>query len=129
MTGSGAYRALNAGGAHRIVHSPFRTCRRKISEPSGNPTTFTYDTDDRLAAKQDAENRLTSYTYDALSRPFQVFNTAIQRGALERRSYRPNGQLASLTDARGNVTTYDYDGLDRPARVVLRHSLLRQVNN
>lgn len=43
--------------------------------------------------------RVTQFTYDALSRPYQVFNPAISGGALVQQTYTADGLRASLTDA------------------------------
>src|SRR6202030_4598431 len=55
--------------------------------------------------------------YDALGRPAQVSNAAIQSAPLVQRAYTPDGRTASLTIAHDNttfnVTTLAYDGLDR----------------
>ena len=56
---------------------------------------------------------------DALGRPAQVSNAAIQSAPLVQRAYTPDGLTASLTIARDNatfnVTNFAYDGLDRLA--------------
>jgi len=51
---------------------------------------------------------------DALGRPAQVSNSAIQSAPLVQRAYTPDGLTASLTIARDNatfnVTNFAYDG-------------------
>ena len=82
-------------------------------DPDGHTTTYAYDKLDRVSSITDAASRVTSLTYDAESRPYQVFNTAIQSGALEKHEYTDNGKEFRFTDARSNQTTYTYDGFDR----------------
>lgn len=52
--------------------------------------------------------RLTQFTYDALSRPHQLFNPAIagsiSGGALVQQTYTVGGLRAALTDANNNTT-------------------------
>jgi RHS repeat-associated protein len=86
---------------------------KTITDPNGNTTTYSYDVDDRTQsiAEPVSVNRMTSFTYDALSRLATVIDST---GAVsERYAYTPNGRQASFTDARGNLTTYQYDGFDR----------------
>lgn len=65
----------------------------------------------------DALGRITIYTYDALSRPYEVFNPAIagaiSGGTLVRQTYTADRLRASLTDAGNNTTSFAYDGFDR----------------
>jgi YD repeat-containing protein len=70
---------------------------------------------DRLVTTTDALGRVTTNVYDALGRPTQVINAAVQAAPLLQQAYTPNGKLASLTDANGNTTNFAYDGFDRPS--------------
>jgi YD repeat-containing protein len=86
------------------------------TDANGNIIRYVYDLDDRLIQVSDPVGRMTSLTYDALSRPYQTFNLAIQTQPLVQNNYTPNGKLASLTDRHvptGNTTSLAYDGLDR----------------
>ena len=73
----------------------------------------------RLARATDAVGRVTTFGYDALSRPASVTNAAIQAMPVVQRAYTPDGLTASLTIARSNtvfnVTNLAYDGFDRLA--------------
>jgi RHS repeat-associated protein len=63
----------------------------------------------------------TTWSYDALSRPYQVYNTAIQANPLLQQTYTADGLRASLADANyvpvthPSITTFAYDGFDRLA--------------
>ncbi|API57989.1 hypothetical protein BSL82_00620 [Tardibacter chloracetimidivorans] len=85
------------------------------TDANGNITRYAYDVVDRLQSVTDPVGNVTSYAYDAMSRQTQLFNTAIQAGALETRSYAPDGMLASLADATHPATSFAYDGFDRLA--------------
>ena len=61
----------------------------------------------------DAVGRVGTVAYDALSRPTQSFNKAIQSGPLMQQAWTADGLRASLTDANGNLTAFAYDGFDR----------------
>ncbi|MEO6842566.1 MAG: RHS repeat-associated core domain-containing protein [Bradyrhizobium sp.] len=82
-------------------------------DANGNPTTFAYDTVDRVSSVTDQMQRVTSYAYDALSRQISVSNPAIQSTPLLRQAYTPDGLIASLTNANGFVTNFTPDGFDR----------------
>ena len=76
-------------------------------------TRYAYDAVERLSSVTDPLNRVTSFTYDPLSRRLALYNPAIQPGALQQWGYTPDGLVGGLTDANGNVTTFTPDGFDR----------------
>ena len=55
---------------------------------------------------RDAENRITTQSYDAEGRLIAVNSSA---GGATSYSYTPFGELSTLTDANGNATTLNYD--------------------
>jgi len=85
------------------------------TDANGNVTRYAYDAADRLQSMTDPLGKVTSFGYDMMSRQTQVFNTAIQAGALQIKTYSPDGMLASLADATHPATTFAYDGFDRLA--------------
>lgn len=85
------------------------------TDANGNVTRTAYDAVDRVASVTDPTGSITTFAYDAMSRQTQIFNPAIQAGALVTRGYTPDGLTASLSDAAAHATTYAYDGLDRLA--------------
>lgn len=94
-----------------------------ITDPNGNRTTYSYDADDRKQSVSQpvstALARVTSYTYDAMSRPATMVDNL--GNIAETYSYTPNGKMATFTDAHmpagsGNTTSYSYDGFDRLMR-------------
>jgi RHS repeat-associated protein len=90
-----------------------------VTDPLGNTVTTTYDLDDRKQTVTSqvtaSQNRQMTYSYDALSRLYQVSDTTAGAPGtpLETRSYSGNSNLTGFTDANGHQMTYLYDGLDR----------------
>ena len=89
-----------------------------ITDPLGNTVMATYDADDRrqtvTAQVSATQNRQRTYTYDSLSRLYQVSDTTAAPGTvLETHAYSPNSNEIAFTDANSNQTTYTYDGFDR----------------
>jgi RHS repeat-associated protein len=71
---------------------------RKLVDPKGNTTTFTYDDRGHVLTAADANANAAGGTPSAT-----VTNT-----------YDPNGLLQTATDALGHVTTYTYDAKGNP---------------
>jgi RHS repeat-associated protein len=96
---------------------------QSTTDPNGNQTTYSYDTDDRKQTVTrpvlPSVGRVTTFSYDPMSRLATVVDNA---GNIARTySYTPNGKHASFTDGHapsgtGNTTTYSYDGFDQLAR-------------
>jgi len=90
-----------------------------VTDSLGNTTTTTYDVDDRVQTVTQqitaAQNRQRTYSYDALSRLFQISDTTAGSPGpvLETHSYTPNGRALSFTDANNHAMSYAYDGVDR----------------
>ena len=90
-----------------------------VTDPLGNTVTTTYDADDRkqtvTTQVSATQNRQRTYTYDALSRLYQVSDTTAGSPGtpLETHSYSPNSNPLSFTDANGHAMSYAYDGFDR----------------
>jgi YD repeat-containing protein len=90
-----------------------------VTDPLGNTTTTTYDADDRvLTVTQQVtatQNRQRTYSYDALSRLYQLSDTSAGNPGtlLETHSYTLNGNGAKLYDANSHYHVLRYDGFDR----------------
>ena len=56
--------------------------RASLTDANLNVTSFAYDGCDRLSRTTDAVGRITIYSYDALSRPCEVFNPALDVGVV-----------------------------------------------
>jgi RHS repeat-associated protein len=90
-----------------------------VTDPLGNTTTTTYDADDRaLTLTQQVSatmNRQRTYSYDALSRLYQLSDTSAGSPGtlLETHSYTLNGNPLSFIDANSHTTSNAYDGFDR----------------
>jgi RHS repeat-associated protein len=105
-----------SNGGSNVVTSYTYTPTGKVlttTDPNGNVTRNSYDTDDRLASVTDPAGRTTSYAYDAMSRRVSATNAAIQSTPLVQFAYTPDGLLGSLTDANNNATSFTPDGFDR----------------
>lgn len=89
--------------------------RATTTDANNNITSFSYDSADRLSFSIDATGRTTRYGYDSLGRQISISNPAIQAAPLLQQSYTLDGLLASLTDANNHATSFAYDGLNRLA--------------
>ncbi|CAN5129292.1 hypothetical protein BH10PSE6_BH10PSE6_20880 [soil metagenome] len=83
------------------------------TDARGNVTRYAYDQLDRLVSVIDPMDRLTQFTYTALSQPYRTYNTAIQAAPLLEQAWTDDGLRASLKDANGNSTSFAYDRFDR----------------
>jgi len=90
-----------------------------VTDPLGNTVTTTYDQDDRKQTVTSqvtaVQNRQLTYSYDALSRLYQMSDTTAGSPgtALETHAYSANSNETGFTDADGHQMTYLHDGLDR----------------
>jgi RHS repeat-associated protein len=109
---------------------------KKVTDPSGDATTVTYDDDGNLLETTDAEGAKVNRTYDdrgmltQLVEDFEVgpparrLTTKFAYDAVgnTKHVYSPRAVEAAggnPTPSSDFVTTTDYDGLDRPVRVLL----------
>jgi RHS repeat-associated protein len=90
-----------------------------VTDANSNPTTRTYDLNDRLQSVTQPVapgiSRLTRYNYDTSNRLVSVIDNT--GNIAEQYSYTANGKLATFTDAGGNATSYTYDGFDRLSQI------------
>ena len=102
-----------------------------LTDPNGNPSTFTYDALNRLTKAEDAAQQITTYAYDAQGNLItrtnpRNFATTLTYNAANRLAsstdaltqtlryaYDHNGNLTTLTDPQGIETGYAYNALDR----------------
>jgi RHS repeat-associated protein len=118
------------GQATQYQYDPARFLLRKVIDPRGKTTTFTYDDAGRIKTKTDALGNIEHWFYDSNGRLTHYTN---QRGRTTKYGYDANGnltvraepgnvtrgygydglgRLTSYTDPRGKVTAYTYDSLD-----------------
>jgi len=72
--------------------------------------TYTRDSAGRILSETDADNRTTSYQYNAIHQRIQMTDAL---GNITQYAYDPVGNLTQLTDPNGNITLYTYDGANR----------------
>jgi len=103
------------------------------TDPLGNTVTTTYDADDRTqtvtAQLTVTQNQQRTYSYDALSRRYQISDTTSGSPGtlLETDTYTSNGHQLNFTDANGHTTTYIYDGLDRASAITYPDKAMETV--
>jgi len=90
-----------------------------VTTPTGDKTTYTYDANGDLASVVDPRGNVqganpadytTSYSYDAAGR---LVTTTDPLGHATTNSYDAVGNLASVTDANNHTTSYTYDPAGR----------------
>lgn len=84
------------------------------NDPSGNTTTYEYDSLRRVSFVTNGLGLKNRLYYDALGRISEMLDTS--GNSTEAATYSPNGRLLSVTDCRSHTTSYTYDGFDRLIR-------------
>jgi RHS repeat-associated protein len=84
----------------------------QIIDPSGGLTSFVYDPNGNTKSVTDARNTTTptTFVYNSMDR-LQTQTDSL--GNPDSSAYDPNGSLISYTDRRGKITSYQYDALNR----------------
>ncbi len=94
------------GGVWTFQYDPTLKVKTSQTDPLGNTTTYTNDSNGNRISEIDPAGNTTAYTYDAnrnmLSEKDSLGNTTTY-------TYNSNGQVTSKTDPSGNVTTNTYD--------------------
>jgi RHS repeat-associated protein len=75
------------------------------TDPDGNTTTSTYDTNGNLLTSTDPLGGTTTYTYNGLN---EVTTETDPLGNFTSDNYGGGGNLISVTDPQGNATSYQY---------------------
>ena len=76
------------------------------TDPDGAVTRYTYDSQGNMTTMTDAIGQTTSYTYNSFG---QVTSTTGPQGDVTVPTYDAKGNLISTTDPSGAVTSYEYD--------------------
>lgn len=97
------------------------------TDASGNVTTLTYDTMQRLWKTQDAIGRLLTNNFDDANRVITVLDPAGITAFTY--TFTDNGKVASIKDARNYTTTPSYDGHDRPLRTTYPDATYEEVSS
>ena len=105
-----------------VVEYEYDALNRQIAmiDGVGNLTKTWYDSRSNLVEVEDALNRISTYTYDSLSR---LKNTSLGNGLVTSvQAYDNSSRLISEIDANGNATLYEYDDLNRVAKITMPDS-------
>jgi RHS repeat-associated protein len=81
-----------------------------ITNPLGQITTTSYDSEGNVTSTKDSLNNITRYLYDNNNRQIQVIDA---KGGITKTSYDAVGNVSTITDSVNNITTYGYDAVDR----------------
>lgn len=87
---------------------------RRIINPDGTYTEYTYDGRKNPTASKDPRDNLTTYTYDPLNRIRQMTQPL---GTITHYGYDIEDNQASVTDPNGNITQYRFDDFGRKNQI------------
>ncbi len=102
------YDALNR--QKEMIENQYDVVPDPANGTENTTTLYTYDSNDNLKTVTDAEDKVTTYTYDDFGR--KTSRMAPDTG-LTTYQYDLAGNLLSSTDSNGITTTYQYDELGR----------------
>ncbi|MBL8521047.1 MAG: choice-of-anchor D domain-containing protein [Betaproteobacteria bacterium] len=78
-------------------------------------TTFKYDANGNVTEVLDPNNNKTQTQYDVLNRPILVKDPNLKEVAT---TYTPDGKIATIKDPNNNTTTYGYNGFGDQTQIV-----------
>ncbi|MGA1823422.1 MAG: RHS repeat domain-containing protein [bacterium] len=85
-----------------------------ITDDLGNITTLSYDKNENLILREDAELNKTGYIYDERNLLWKETDALVNTTTY---SYDKNSNLSQIKDAKGNITSYTYDVFDRQKKI------------
>ncbi|MBI2612075.1 hypothetical protein HYW54_05045 [Candidatus Gottesmanbacteria bacterium] len=85
-----------------------------VKDPALNLSSYGYDAYQNLTSQQDALNKITTHTYDAVNRQKQ---STTQMGKIYKWEYDGNGNITKRIDANNNATTYLYDVFNQLTKI------------
>jgi len=94
------------GGIWLQKYDPLLNVPKEKTDPDGNKTTYTYDSNRNLLTETDPLGHVTTYTYDS-NRNITSVTDAL--GKTTSYTYNSLNKVTSITDQIGNLTTFDYD--------------------
>lgn len=98
------------GNATRYTYEPVFNKVSTVTDVLGNVTRFSYDGAGNLISITDANNKITTLSYDSSGLVTVVTDPLGQKTTL---SYDSLGNRSSLSDALGSTTLFLYDGVSR----------------
>jgi len=103
------------------ISAHYKSATAHYSSATAAPSeSWTYDAAGNMATHTDRRGQVTSYTYDALNRPYKVVlppQTAGGAARVQRTTYSDNGQVVSTTDPAGAQILTTFDDLGRTLSV------------
>lgn len=78
-----------------------------ITDPYGNKTTYTYDSENHLLSKTYPDGTSESFTYDSNGNTTSRTDTGGNKTTL---TYNAQNRIETITDPNGGVTSISYDG-------------------
>ncbi|MBI3377424.1 MAG: RHS repeat protein [Nitrospirae bacterium] len=94
------------GGIWTYKYDSLLNVTTQKTDPLGNTTTYTYDSNRNLITETDPLGSTTIYTYDTSGNRTSATNAL---GNTTAYTYNTFGQITSITDSQNKVTTYTYD--------------------
>lgn len=85
-----------------------------VSDPAGNTTTLTYDSQFRLTTITDAMGRKTTFSYSLSNFPLLITRVTDPFGRFSQLTYDSSERLASITDPIGITSSFTYGSTSEP---------------
>ena len=93
-------------GIWTYKYDPLLNVPKEKTDPDGNKTTYTYDSNRNLLTETDPLGHLTTYTYDSNRNRTSVTDAL---GKTTSYAYNSLNKVTSITDQTGSITTFTYD--------------------
>ncbi|MBI4685852.1 MAG: transglycosylase SLT domain-containing protein [Nitrospirae bacterium] len=87
-------------------YDPLLNVPKEKTDPDGNITRYTYDSNRNLLTETDALGHVTTYTYDSNR---NITSITDDLGHTVSYTYNTLNKVTSITDQTGNITTFTYD--------------------
>ncbi|MGH7274363.1 MAG: RHS repeat-associated core domain-containing protein, partial [Nitrospiria bacterium] len=102
-----------SGNVRTFTYEPVFNKVATITDPLGSVTRYEYDEKGYLVSSTDPLGNIVRFAYDAFG---QLVTLTDPLGTQTLFGYTPQGELATITDPLGNVSTREYDLISRLVR-------------